>query len=403
MSTAIPVLTLRRGKEESLLRFHPWVFSGAIATDTSGLEEGATVKIAAADGSRLGIGHYQIGSIAVRLLAMGREAASLAETGFDESFYINRLAEAFRLRQSLGLIRPDNNAYRLVHGEGDFLPGLIVDIYGDTAVVQAHSVGMHYARNIIADALTSLPELAIANVYYKSETTLPFKAQLDPVNDYILGSYSGNEALENGLRFHIDWLRGQKTGFFVDQRDNRSLLERFARGRRVLNMFCYTGGFSVYAMRGEAKKVVSVDSSAKAIALTDANVGLNFPGDTRHEAVAVDAFRYLADMEQDAFDLIILDPPAFAKHRGAIRNALRGYQRLNAAAMEKIAPGSILFTFSCSQAITREQFRLAVFSAAAQTGRRVRILHQLTQPADHPVNIYHPEGEYLKGLILYVE
>ena len=403
MSTAIPVLTLRRGKEESLLRFHPWVFSGAIATDTSGLEEGATVKIAAADGSLLGIGHYQIGSIAVRLLAMGREAASLAETGFDESFYINRLAEAFRLRQSLGLIRPDNNAYRLVHGEGDFLPGLIVDIYGDTAVVQAHSVGMHYARNIIADTLTSLPELAIANVYYKSETTLPFKAQLDPVNDYILGSYSGNEALENGLRFHIDWLRGQKTGFFVDQRDNRSLLERFARGRRVLNMFCYTGGFSVYAMRGEAKKVVSVDSSAKAIALTDANVGLNFPGDTRHEAVAVDAFRYLADMEQDAFDLIILDPPAFAKHRGAIRNALRGYQRLNAAAMEKIAPGSILFTFSCSQAITREQFRLAVFSAAAQTGRRVRILHQLTQPADHPVNIYHPEGEYLKGLILYVE
>ena len=403
MSTAIPVLTLRRGKEESLLRFHPWVFSGAIATDTSGLEEGATVKIAATDGSLLGIGHYQIGSIAVRLLAMGREAASLAETGFDESFYINRLAEAFRLRQSLGLIRPDNNAYRLVHGEGDFLPGLIVDIYGDTAVVQAHSVGMHYARNIIADALTSLPELAIANVYYKSETTLPFKAQLDPVNDYILGSYSGNEALENGLRFHIDWLRGQKTGFFVDQRDNRSLLERFARGRRVLNMFCYTGGFSVYAMRGEAKKVVSVDSSAKAIALTDANVGLNFPGDTRHEAVAVDAFRYLADMEQDAFDLIILDPPAFAKHRGAIRNALRGYQRLNAAAMEKIAPGSILFTFSCSQAITREQFRLAVFSAAAQTGRRVRILHQLTQPADHPVNIYHPEGEYLKGLILYVE
>lgn len=379
------------------------MFSGAIATDTSGLEEGATVKIAAADGSLLGIGHYQIGSIAVRLLAMGREAASLAETGFDESFYINRLAEAFRLRQSLGLIRPDNNAYRLVHGEGDFLPGLIVDIYGDTAVVQAHSVGMHYARNIIADALTSLPELAIANVYYKSETTLPFKAQLDPVNDYILGSYSGNEALENGLRFHIDWLRGQKTGFFVDQRDNRSLLERFARGRRVLNMFCYTGGFSVYAMRGEAKKVVSVDSSAKAIALTDANVGLNFPGDTRHEAVAVDAFRYLADMEQDAFDLIILDPPAFAKHRGAIRNALRGYQRLNAAAMEKIAPGSILFTFSCSQAITREQFRLAVFSAAAQTGRRVRILHQLTQPADHPVNIYHPEGEYLKGLILYVE
>lgn len=403
-TSTIPTLTLRRGKEESLLRFHPWVFSGAIATPTDDLDEGLTVKVAASDGTLLGLGHYQIGSIAVRLLAMGAEAAELAESGgFDEKFFSRRLAEALRLRQSLGLIRPDNNAYRLVHGEGDFLPGLIVDIYGDTAVVQAHSVGMHYARNVIADALTSLPELAIANVYYKSETTLPFKASLDPVNDYILGSYSGNEALENGLRFHIDWLRGQKTGFFVDQRDNRALLERFARGRRVLNMFCYTGGFSVYAMRGGAEKVVSVDSSAKAIALTEANIGLNFPDDARHEAVAVDAFRYLADMPAGAFDLIILDPPAFAKHRGAIRNALRGYQRLNAAAMEKIAPGSILFTFSCSQAITREQFRLAVFSAAASTGRRVRILHQLTQPADHPVNIYHPEGEYLKGLILYIE
>lgn len=402
-NNTIPTLTLRRGKEESLLRFHPWVFSGAISTDTSGLEEGATVRVVAADGTPLGLGHYQIGSIAVRLLAMGAEAESLAATGFDEAFYASRLNEAFRLRRSLGLIRPDNNAYRLVHGEGDFLPGLIVDIYADTAVVQAHSVGMHYARDIIADALTSLPELAIANVYYKSETTLPFKAQLDPVNDYILGSYSGNEALENGLKFHIDWLRGQKTGFFVDQRDNRSLLERFAAGRRVLNMFCYTGGFSVYAMRGGAEKVVSVDSSAKAIALTEANVGLNFPDDPRHEAVAVDAFRYLADMPMGAFDLIILDPPAFAKHRGAIRNALRGYQRLNAAAIEKAAPGTILFTFSCSQAITREQFRLAVFSASAQTGRRVRILHQLTQPADHPVNIYHPEGEYLKGLVLYVE
>ena len=389
-------ITLKRGKEESLLRFHPWVFSGAIANLPKEIEEGDTVRVEASDGKLLGVGHYEIGSIAVRMLASD-------ETEINESFYRERLAQAWSLRERLGLIRPDNTTFRLVHGEGDFLPGLIVDIYGDTAVVQAHSVGMHYARNIIADALTSLPELAIANVYYKSETTLPFKAQLDPVNDYILGSYSGNEALENGLRFHIDWLRGQKTGFFVDQRDNRALLEHYSRGARVLNMFCYTGGFSVYAMRGEAKKVVSVDSSAKAIALTDANVGLNFPGDTRHEAVAVDAFRYLADMEQDAFDLIILDPPAFAKHRGAIRNALRGYQRLNAAAMEKIAPGSILFTFSCSQAITREQFRLAVFSAAAQTGRRVRILHQLTQPADHPVNIYHPEGEYLKGLILYVE
>lgn len=402
--STLPSLTLRRGKEDSLERFHPWVFSGAIASPTDSLEEGTTVAVTAADGRLLGVGHYQIGSIAVRLLAMGPEAAEAARTGgFDEAFYQRRLSEALRLRRSLGLIRPDNNAYRLVHGEGDFLPGLIVDIYGDTAVVQAHSVGMHYARNIIADALTSLPDLAIANVYYKSETTLPFKAQLDPVNDYILGGYSGNEAIENGLRFHIDWLRGQKTGFFVDQRDNRALLEHYAGGRRVLNMFCYTGGFSVYAMRGGAERVVSVDSSAKAIALTEANIGLNYPDDPRHEAVAIDAFRYLSDMPDGAFDLIILDPPAFAKHRGAIRNALRGYQRLNAAAIAKAAPGTILFTFSCSQAITKEQFRLAVFSASAQTGRRVRILHQLTQPADHPVNIYHPEGEYLKGLVLYVE
>lgn len=403
MSTAIPVLTLRRGKEESLLRFHPWVFSGAIATDTSGLEEGATVKIAAADGSLLGIGHYQIGSIAVRLLAMGREAASLAETGFDESFYINRLAEAFRLRQSLGLIRPDNNAYRLVHGEGDFLPGLVVDIYGTTAVVQAHSPGMHFCRDIIARALTELPGLAVANVYYKSETTLPYKAQLDPQNTYIIGDYSGSVAVENGLKFNIDWLRGQKTGFFVDQRDNRALLEHYSRGRRVLNMFCYTGGFSVYAMRGGAELVHSVDSSAKAVDLTRANVELNFPGDSRHTAFAEDAFKFLADIERHAYDLIVLDPPAFAKHRSALRNALIGYRRLNARAFEQIAPGGILFTFSCSQAVSREQFRLAVFTAAAQTGRRVRILHQLTQPADHPISIYHPEGEYLKGLILQVE
>ncbi|MCM1029229.1 MAG: class I SAM-dependent rRNA methyltransferase [Pseudoflavonifractor sp.] len=400
----LPTIRLRRGKEESLQRFHPWVFSGALADPVEGLEEGEAVAVASSDGRLLGVGHYQIGSIAVRILAMGPEAREIEEQGrIGESYYQRRLSEALRLRQTLGLIRADNTAYRLVHGEGDFLPGLIVDVYGDTAVVQAHSVGMHFDRNIIADALTSLPDLAISNVYYKSETTLPFKARLDPVNDYILGGYSGNEAMENGLRFHIDWLRGQKTGFFVDQRDNRSLLERYSRGRRVLNMFCYTGGFSVYAMRGGAERVVSVDSSAKAIALTEANVGLNFPEDSRHEAVAVDAFRYLADMPTGAFDLIILDPPAFAKHRGAIRNALRGYQRLNAAGIEKAAKGSVIFTFSCSQAITKEQFRLAVFSAAAQTGRRVRILHQLTQPADHPVNIYHPEGEYLKGLVLYVE
>ena len=393
-----PAIKLKRGKEESLQRFHPWVFSGAVAAFPKGLEEGDVVEVHTADGSLVGIGHYQIGSIVVRMLEFGSARA------IDVDFFAERLAAAFRLRQDLGLVRPDdNNAYRLVHGEGDFLPGLVVDIYGTTAVVQAHSPGMHFCRDIIARALTELPGLAVANVYYKSETTLPYKAQLDPQNTYIIGDYSGSVAVENGLKLNIDWLRGQKTGFFVDQRDNRALLEHYSRGRRVLNMFCYTGGFSVYAMRGGAELVHSVDSSAKAVDLTRANVELNFPGDSRHTAFAEDAFKFLADIERHAYDLIVLDPPAFAKHRSALRNALIGYRRLNARAFEQIAPGGILFTFSCSQAVSREQFRLAVFTAAAQTGRRVRILHQLTQPADHPISIYHPEGEYLKGLILQVE
>ena len=321
----------------------------------------------------------------------------------NREYYFNRLNNALRLRKALGLLRDDNNAFRLVHGEGDFLPGLIVDVYGQTAVVQAHSVGMHYARDIIAECLVSLPGASLRNVYYKSETTLPYKASLDPQNDYIIGSYDTDIAVENGLKFRVDWLKGQKTGFFVDQRDNRSLLRHFARGRRVLNMFCYTGGFSVYALSGGAALVHSVDSSAKAVSLTRDNVRLNFGDDAPHEAFAEDAFKYLAEMKDGAYDLVVLDPPAFAKHRGAIKNALRGYQKLNARAMEKMPEGSILFTFSCSQAVSKEQFRLAVFSAAAQVGRRVRILHQLTQPADHPINIYHPEGEYLKGLILYIE
>ncbi len=392
----IPTLRLRRGKEESLDRLHPWVFSGALTEMPRDIEEGSVVRVAAHDGRLIGVGHFQIGSIAVRML-------DFADTAVDDAFFARRLAEAYAMRRTLGLQRPDNTAFRLVHGEGDFLPGLVVDVYGDTAVVQAHSPGMHFVRDTIARALTELPGAGIANVYYKSETTLPYKARLDPQNDYIVGSYSGNVAIENGLKFHIDWLRGQKTGFFVDQRDNRSLLARYSAGRRVLNMFCYTGGFSVYALGGGAEQVVSVDSSAKAVALTDANVELNFPGNTRHRAVAEDAFRHLDSMEAGAYDLIVLDPPAFAKHRSALHNALQGYRRLNARAFEKIAPGGVLFTFSCSQAVSREQFRVAVFSAAAQSRRRVRILHQLTQPADHPVSIYHPEGEYLKGLVLYVE
>ena len=389
-------ITLRRGKEESLKRFHPWVFSGAIATADDTIEEGDIVSVFAADGTHIGNGHYQVGSIMVRILAWG-------DTAIDDDFYAERLAQAWRVRQALGLVRPDNNSYRLVHGEGDFLPGLVIDIYGNTAVIQAHSPGMHFARKSIARALVDLPGANIINVYYKSETTLPFKAHLDPENQYLIGEFDTDVAMENGLRFHVDWLRGQKTGFFVDQRENRALLERYSAGRRMLNMFCYTGGFSFYAMRGGAQLVHSVDSSGKAVSLTQRNVDLNYPGDERHRAFAQDAFDYLDQMATDAYDLIILDPPAFAKHKSALKNALIGYRRLNAKALRKIQSGGILFTFSCSQAVSKEQFRLAVFSAAAQSRRKVRILHQLTQPADHPINIYHPEGEYLKGLVLYVE
>ncbi|MDO4971595.1 MAG: class I SAM-dependent rRNA methyltransferase [Bacteroidales bacterium] len=385
---------LKRGKEESLKRFHPWVFSGAIAR-MDNIEEGDLVTVYDHEGNLIGNGHYQIGSIAVRILTFD-------DAEIDSAFFVKRLTEAYKMRQALGLQREDNNAFRLVHGEGDFLPGLVIDIYGSTAVMQAHSPGMHFARNLIADALTQLPGGVVKNVYYKSETTLPYKAQLDPQNEYIVGAYDTDEAMENGLKFHVDWLRGQKTGFFVDQRENRSLLEHYAKDRKVLNMFCYTGGFSFYALRGGAELVHSVDSSAKAISLTDANVALNFPECDRHQSFAVDAFKYLDDMGSD-YDLIILDPPAFAKHKSALRNALIGYRKLNAKAFEKIKPGGILFTFSCSQAVNKEQFRLAVFSAAAMSKRKVRILHQLTQPADHPINIYHPEGEYLKGLVLYVE
>ena len=387
---------LKKGKEDSLRRFHPWVFSGAIQRMDEGIREGDIVRVYNAQGEFLAVGHYQIGSISVRVL-------SFRDVPVDDAFWKSRLQVALNMRISIGIAdNPQNNTYRLIHGEGDNLPGLVVDCYGKTAVMQAHSVGMHVNRHEIVKALISVMGNRIAHVFYKSETTLPYKAQLEQENGFLYGGSDDNTAVENGLRFHVDWLKGQKTGFFVDQRENRALLERYARGRTVLNMFCYTGGFSFYAMRGGARLVHSVDSSGKAIELTNANVALNFPGDTRHEAFCDDAFKFL-DRADDIYDLIILDPPAFAKHRAALHNALKGYTRLNAKAFQRIRPGGILFTFSCSQVVTKEHFRNAVFTAAAQSGRKVRILHQLHQPADHPVNIYHPEGEYLKGLVLYVE
>ena len=388
---------LKPGKEESLKRFHPWVFSGAIARVEGEPEEGEVVDVYTSKKEFIACGHFQIGSIAVRVLSFRQEP-------IDHAFWVRRLQVAKDLRCALGVLgNPQNNTYRLVHGEGDNLPGLIIDVYDHTAVMQAHSAGMHLDRMAVAEALEEVMGDVIQHIYYKSETTLPFKADLLATeNGFLKGGSPENVAMENGLKFHVDWLKGQKTGFFVDQRENRDLLERYAKGRNVLNMFCYTGGFSFYAMRGGANLVHSVDSSAKAIDLTNENVSLNFPGDTRHQAFAEDAFKFL-DRMGDQYDLIILDPPAFAKHRDALRNALRGYTKLNAKAFEKIRPGGILFTFSCSQVVNKQDFRNAVFTAAAQSGRSVRILHQLTQPGDHPVNIYHPEGEYLKGLVLYVE
>lgn len=411
---------LKPHKEESLLRFHPWVFSGAIRSiqldadyPHAQPQEGEVVKVLDSNGKILGVGHYQIGSIAVRILAFSVEA-------LPHDFWQERIRAAYEVRRALGLTpllasspdnliasSPINNTYRLIHGEGDFLPGLIVDIYADTAVIQAHSIGMHCHRQEIAEAIVQVvPQ--VDKVYYKSDDTLPHKAPIQGERvGYLIGAekadFNGDFwAKENGLDFRIDWLRGQKTGFFIDQRDNRSLLEHYAKGKEVLNMFCYTGGFSVYALRGGAKLVHSVDVSQKAIDLVRSNVAHNFGENVPHQAFAEEAFEFMAK-NQNKYDLIILDPPAFAKHRDAVKNALRGYQRLNAKGIQAIRPGGILFTFSCSQAIDKDMFRLAVFSAAAQVGRKVRILHQLHQPADHPINIYHPEGEYLKGLVLQVE
>ena len=409
-------IRLKRGKEESLKRFHPWVFSGAILSIDEGIGEGDVVRVLTHSGDFIAVGHYQEGSIAVRVL-------SFSDVQIDDEFWHSRLSSALKMRQAIGIAdNPQNNTYRLVHGEGDNLPGLIVDVYGQTAVMQAHSIGMHLCRKEIARALSDVMESRLSHIYYKSETTLPFM-NADDMNGFLVGGSDDNIAVENGLKFRVDWLKGQKTGFFVDQRENRSLLEKFSKGKRVLNMFCYTGGFSFYAMRGGAELVHSVDSSAKAIELTKQNVELNFPGDARHQAFCEDAFKFLESLPQplrrrgvpadgvspsfggvgEAYDLIILDPPAFAKHRGALHNALKGYTRLNQKAFEKIEKGGILFTFSCSQVVTKDHFRNAVFTAAALAKRKVRILHQLHQPADHPINIYHPEGEYLKGLVLYVE
>lgn len=387
---------LKKGKEESLNRFHPWIFSGAIRHMDDGIEEGEIVNVYTYSNDFIAVGHYQIGSITVRVL-------SFSNIEINHDYWCKRLDAAFKMRQSIGIADSlENNTYRLVHGEGDFLPGLVIDCYGETAVMQAHSVGMHVCREDICRALIEVMGSRIKLVYYKSETTLPYKAELGQENGFIYGKTENDVALENGLKFHVDWLRGQKTGFFVDQRENRSLLEHYAKGKSVLNMFCYTGGFSVYAMRGQAKLVHSVDSSAKAVELTNRNIELNFPGDTRHEAFCEDAFKYLANHD-DKYDLIVLDPPAFAKHRSALRKALSGYTRLNMNGLQHIKHGGILFTFSCSQVVSKDNFRNAVFAAAVQVGRKVRILHQIHQPADHPINIYHPEGEYLKGLVLYVE
>lgn len=391
-----PEIKLRRGKSDSVKRFHPWIFSGAIQSLPDNLKEGDLVSVTDENGDFLAVGFYQIGSIAVRILSFQNEEINTV-------FWKRKLEAALDVRRKLQLAgNAQNTTYRLVHGEGDTLPGLIIDIYNDTAVMQAHAVGMHYAREIIADVLIDIYGGELKNVYYKSEGTLPYKAALNPQDGFIRGGTDVNVAIEYGLKFHIDWTKGQKTGFFIDQRENRLLLEKMAKDRKVLNMFCYTGGFSVYALRGGAQLVHSVDSSGKAIDLTRENVELNFPETDKHEAFAEDAFRYLEKMAGE-YDLIILDPPAFAKHKDALRNAIKGYTRLNETAIRKIKKGGIIFTFSCSQAVNKDQFRLAVFTAAARTGRNVRILHQLHQPADHPINIYHPEGEYLKGLVIQVE
>lgn len=391
-------IILKSGKDESLQRRHPWVFSGAIARADQPLEEGELVDVFNHTGDFIARGHCQVGSIAVRVLTFEQEP-------IDQQWWNGRIASAYAVRQALGLTECEHTTcYRLVHGEGDNLPGLVVDIYGSTAVVQCHSVGMYLSRSEIVEALRECYGSRLVAVYDKSSQTLPYKANIGAEDGYLWGEGKGEEVvLEGGHKFAVNWAKGQKTGFFIDQRANRELVGKYAAGRNLLNTFCYTGGFSIYGLAGGARSVTSVDSSALAVELVDRNVALNFPEGAPHKSAAMDTFDFLRTVEEGEYDMMILDPPAFAKHHKVLGNALQGYKRLNARAMEKIARGGILFTFSCSQAVSKEQFRLAVFSAAAIAGRKVRILHQLTQPTDHPINIYHPEGEYLKGLVLYVE
>jgi len=394
MTNEMATVILKSGKDQSLKRFHPWVFSGAIKKIKGHVVEGQLVKVVSNHDEYLGTGHYQIGSIAVRILTFREEK-------INENFWYSKIKQAIDYRKNIGLMDSEStNAYRLVHAEGDGLPGLIIDYYNGTAVLQMHSVGMFLNRSIIADVLKSLLKEKLNAIYDKSEETLPFKAKIEPKNEYLLGQKEDGVVSEYGLKFNINWEEGQKTGFFIDQRDNRKLVEKYSKDKKVLNMFCYTGGFSVYAIRGGAKVVHSVDSSKPAIEKTKENVNLNFESGT-HKTFCEDAFKFLDNMDND-YDLIILDPPAFAKHNDVLNNALQGYKRLNAKALSKIKSEGILFTFSCSQVVSKENFRKSVFVAAANTNRQVRILHQLSQPTDHPVNIFHPESEYLKGLVLHV-
>jgi len=388
---------LKQGKEQSVKRFHPWIFSGAIAKIKGTPKEGDFAEVFAADGSFLAVGHWSPGSIAVRILSFNRCTP-------DRSFFKQKIVNAYQYRLSTGLTNnPTTNVYRLIHGEGDGLPGLIIDIYGNVAVMQAHTAGFWYMRQMLAEIVIEVMKGLIVSVYDKSEGTLPFMANLGAENEYLGGTRQDHETvvMENGYKFKVNWQTGQKTGFFVDQRNNRLLLSEYSAGRNVLNMFGYTGGFSVYAMKNAAM-VHTVDSSAVATTLADENVRLNYGDDSRHKAITADAFNYLQEMGQD-YDLIVLDPPAFAKHQKVLANALQGYRRINAIALKKIKPGGLLFTFSCSQAVSRDDFRRTIFVAAANSGREVRILHQMSQPPDHPVSIYHPESEYLKGLVLHVE